>query len=77
MLLTELPIAEAAISYDTLCCLITVLERAFVLFGRAAAERQRYMKGGVGRDGESGYGEGCVGGSGEMFAGVDEAEGRW
>jgi len=54
MLLAKLPVAEATISYDTLCYLMAVLERAFVLLGRAAAERQRYMEGGVGRYGEGG-----------------------
>lgn len=54
MFLAELPVAEATISYDALCCLIAVLERAFVLLGRAAAKRQRHIEGGVGRDGEGG-----------------------
>lgn len=54
MLLAELPIAEATISYDTLCRLIAVLECALVLFGRATAERKRHMEGGVGRDSEGG-----------------------
>lgn len=54
MLLAELPIAKATISYDALCCLIAVLERTFILLGRAAAKRKRHMEGGVGRDSEGG-----------------------
>lgn len=75
MLLTELPVAKTTFSYYALCCLIAVLERALGLLGRAAAERKRHMERGVGRDGETGQREGCVGGRSEMFASVDKAKG--
>ncbi len=75
--LAELPVAEAAVPYYTLCCLIAFLECALGLLGRAAAERKRHMERGVGRNGKSGYGEGRVGGRGEVFACVDKAKGRW
>lgn len=54
MLLAELPVTKTTFSYYTLCCLIAVLEGAFRLLRRAAAERKRHMERGVGRDGESG-----------------------
>ena len=77
MLPAELALTKTAVTNYPLRIILAVLERAFILLGRAASERKSQMKGCVGRDGKGREGEARVAGRGEMLAGVNEAENRW
>jgi hypothetical protein len=64
--------AEAAVADDALRSVAAVLLAAANALGSAAADRQGEVDGGFAGYGMGGEGRGRVG---EMFAGVDEAEG--
>lgn len=68
----EMPRTKPAVPDDALRRVPALLERAAYLLGRhAAAQGQRHVQGGAGRQGERGQRRR---GRGEVLAGVDEAQ---